>query len=134
MNKFIWPVRVYHEDTDSEGVVYHANYLKFMERARTELLRNSGIEQTLLKQEYNLIFVARKFTIEYLKPAFFNDLLNVVVDTTKLGKVSLIMEQQILRDSEILCIGSVKIGVIDAVTYRPKSLPTIILNQMRQGC
>ena len=134
MNKFIWPVRVYHEDTDSEGVVYHANYLKFMERARTELLRHLGIEQTLLKQDYNLMFVARKFTLEYIKPAFFNDLLDVVVETTKLGKVSLIMEHQILRESEIICIGSIKIGLINVNSYRPQVFPTEIIKQMRTEC
>ena len=115
-------------------MVYHANYLKFMERARTELLRFWNIEQTLLKQEYNLIFVARQFTIEYLKPAFFNDLLNVVVDTTKVGKVSLIMEHKILRDDDILCTGRIKVGVINATTYRPQPLPTPILHKMRNGC
>ncbi len=134
MNKFIWPVRVYHEDTDSEGVVYHANYLKFMERTRTELLRHLNIEQTLLKQEYNLIFVASKFTVKYVKPAFFNDLLDVVVEITKLGKVSLIMEHQILRNSEILCTGNIKIGVIDATNYHPQALPIKIIEKMRKSC
>ncbi len=134
MNKFILPVRVYHEDTDDGGVVYYANYLKFMERARTELLRYLGIEQTILKQEYNLIFVARKFTIEYIKPAFFNDLLDVTVKTIKLGKVSLIMEHQILCKSIILCTGSIKIGVINATNYRPQILPIKIIEEMRKSC
>ncbi|MFK5969884.1 MAG: tol-pal system-associated acyl-CoA thioesterase [Candidatus Marithrix sp.] len=134
MNKFIWPVRVYHEDTDGGGVVYHANYLKFMERTRTELLRHLNIEQTLLKQEYNLIFVVSKFTVEYVKPAFFNDLLDIVVEITKLGKVSLIMEHQILRKSEILCTGNIKIGVINAINYQPQILPKKIIEQMRKVC
>ncbi|MDM8566137.1 tol-pal system-associated acyl-CoA thioesterase [Candidatus Halobeggiatoa sp. HSG11] len=134
MNKFVWPVRVYHEDTDGGGVVYYANYLKFMERARTELLRFYGIEQTLLKQEYNIIFVVRQLTVEYLKPAFFNDLLNVVADTTKQGKVSLTMEHQILRDDEILCSGDVKIASINSITYRPQPLPATVINQMRTKC
>ncbi|HHB92888.1 MAG TPA: tol-pal system-associated acyl-CoA thioesterase [Thioploca sp.] len=134
MNKFIWPVRVYHEDTDGTGVVYHTNYLKFMERARTELLRYLGIEQTLLKQEYNLIFVARKFTVEYIKPAFFNDLLDVTVKITKLGKVSLIMEHQVLRNSEILCAGNIKIGVINFTNHQPQILPIKTIEQMRKVC
>jgi len=70
MNNFVWPIRVYYEDTDMGGRVYYANYLKFMERARTESLRDKGIEQIELKQQHNLIFVIRQVTIDYLKPAF----------------------------------------------------------------
>ena len=72
---FSWPVRVYYEDTDSGGVVYYANYLKFMERARTEWLRAHGFEQTRLADEHRVIFVVREVQIKYLKPALFNDLL-----------------------------------------------------------
>ncbi|MBE9562407.1 MAG: tol-pal system-associated acyl-CoA thioesterase [Proteobacteria bacterium] len=134
MKNFIWPIRVYHEDTDSGGVVYYANYLKFMERARTELLRSHGIEQTTLKQEYNTILVVSKLSIDYLKPAVFNDLLDVVINMTKLGKVSFAMEQKVLRNDEILCTSIVKIGAINSVTYRPQPLPATIINQMRPEC
>ncbi len=130
MNNFIWPIRVYYEDTDMGGRVYYANYLKFMERARTELLRDKGIEQTQLKQQHNLIFVIRQVTIDYLKPAFFNDLLNVTVNMTKLGKASMTMVQQVLRESDILCQGTVKIAAIDVVSQRPKAIPLDIVKML----
>jgi acyl-CoA thioester hydrolase len=112
------------------GRVYYANYLKFMERARTELLRDKGIEQTELKQQHNLIFVIRQVTIDYLKPAFFNDLLNVTVNMTKFGKASMTMVQQVLRESDILCQGTVKIAAIDVVSQRPKAIPLDIVKML----
>ncbi|MCK5522083.1 MAG: tol-pal system-associated acyl-CoA thioesterase [Thiomargarita sp.] len=130
MNNFIWPIRVYYEDTNMVGRVYYANYLKFMERACTELLRDKGIEQTELKQQHNLIFVIRQVTIDYLKPAFFNDLLNVTVNMTKLGKASMTMVQQVLRESDILCQGTVKIAAIDVVSQRPKAIPLDIVKML----
>src|SRR4030065_1328558 len=83
---FAWPVRVYYEDTDSGGVVYYANYLKFMERARTEWLRNQGFEQTELLRDHLVIFVVRAVQIEYLRPAMFNDLLTVTVRFHQAGR------------------------------------------------
>jgi acyl-CoA thioester hydrolase len=77
---FIWPVRVYYEDSDAGGIVYYANYLKYMERARTEWLRSLGFEQIKLSRDHNLIFVVRALAIEFLRPALFNDLLEAGVE------------------------------------------------------
>ncbi len=128
MKQFIWPVRVYHEDTDGGGVVYYANYLKFMERARTEWLRDLGIEQTQIKQQYNMIFVVRKLTIDYLKPALFNDLLQVTSHLIHIGKVSITMNQQISRDEgTLLCKAEVKIASINTTNQRPLRFPAAIM-------
>ena len=96
MNDFIWPLRVYYEDSDAGGVVYYANYLKFMERARTEWLREKGFNQIALKQQHNSIIVVRKISIDYLKPAFFDDLLTITVHISKIGKASIIKLWQIV--------------------------------------
>lgn len=128
-HKFIWPVRIYYEDTDVGGVVYYANYLKFMERARTEWLRQLGIDQTQLKQQENLIFVVRQLTINYLKPALFDDLLHVTISLTQLGKVSLTITQKILRQSVPLCTATCKIACVDALTLRPQPFPPDILKE-----
>jgi len=131
MTDFVWPIRVYHEDTDASGIVYHTNYLKFMERARTEALRDKGIEQPQLKQLHNLVFVIRRLSVDYLKPAYFNDLLNITVRMTKLGKASFVMAQQILRESEILCQGTIKIGAINVVSQRPQPMPLDIIQRLK---
>jgi acyl-CoA thioester hydrolase len=122
-NEFMCPVRVYYEDSDAGGFVYHTNYLKFMERARTEWFRHLGFEQTQLREQYHLIFVVRKLSIDYLKPAFFNDLLNVTSDLTQLGKVSMTFSQQVLRDAEVLCEATVKIATFDIIKQRPQPFP-----------
>ncbi len=83
--EFSWPIRVYYEDTDSGGVVYYANYLKFMERARTELLRSIGYEQDQLQRELGIIFAVRNANIHYKKPARFNDELKVITSISSLG-------------------------------------------------
>jgi len=98
-NKFVWSIRVYYEDTDCGGVVYHSNYLKFMEQARTEWLRHLGLEQDVLRDEYGIIFAVRSLSIDYLKPAAFNQLLSVETEIEKAGKVSLFFKQKIFSDS-----------------------------------
>ena len=128
MDKFIWPIRVYYEDSDAGGVVYHSNYLNFMERARTEWLRNKGFNQIALKQQYNFIFAVRKISVDYLKPAFFDDLLTITVQIIKIGKASIIMAQQVQREAEIICTADVKLASINAVTLRPQTFPSDILN------
>ena len=93
MTQFDWPVRVYYEDTDGGGVVYHANYLKFMERARTEWLRSLGFEQTELKSQMRIMFVVRALTLQYLRPANFDDALMVATRLTRTGRSLLQFEQ-----------------------------------------
>lgn len=128
-SEFSWPVRVYYEDTDSGGVVYYANYLKFMERARTEFLRELGFEQDQLKQEQGIIFAVHSLSVKYKKPAVFNDELIVISNITALGKASLTFRQSVYRRSDHteLCSADVKIACLDAETFSPLAMPQQIL-------
>ncbi len=121
------PVRVYYEDTDAGGIVYYANYLKFMERARTEWLRELGFEQDQLRAEYNLIFVVRSVEIEYFLPALFNDQLSVTVEITDYGKTHIRCLQHIYKtvNNKEQRITQANIGLvsIDAGSFRPRRLP-----------
>ncbi|MGJ0491924.1 MULTISPECIES: tol-pal system-associated acyl-CoA thioesterase [Methylobacter] len=133
MKKFIWPVRVYYEDTDAGGVVYYANYLKFFERARTEMLRAMGYEQDQLMAE-GIIFVVRSIQVDYLIPARFNEQLQVSADLSLIKKASFDFEQQITRGDEVLCRGMVRIACLDAQTMRPKAIPENIQEQLKNEC
>src|SRR3990170_7209247 len=105
---FSIPIRVYYEDTDAGNVVYYANYLKFMERARTEWLRDLGFEQDELLRRDGVVFAVRSARLEFLKPARFNDLLQATVQVTRRGKASITFAQEIRRDELALCEGEVK--------------------------
>jgi acyl-CoA thioester hydrolase len=120
---FQWNTRVYFEDTDSGGVVYHANYLKFMERARTEWLRSLGLNQAKLKQEEKVMFVVRKINIQYKIPARFNDELVVHTDRTKTTDYSIILKQNIFRDTELITQGQVEIVCINSNLFKPMRIP-----------
>ncbi|MDO9423233.1 MAG: tol-pal system-associated acyl-CoA thioesterase [Methylobacter sp.] len=131
MKDFIWPVRVYYEDTDAGGVVFYANYLKFFERARTEMLRAMGYEQDELIANEGIIFVVRSVQVDYLSPARFNEQLQVSAKVSLAKKVSLTFEQVITRGDDILCKGSVKIACLDAQTLRPKAIPETLFRALR---
>jgi len=128
LTEFIWPVRVYYEDTDRGGVVYHSNYLNFMERARTEWLRSLHLEQDDIINDHGIVFVVRSLSIDYLKPALFNDALVVKTTIQKLAKVSIVFKQFIVRESDeqILTQGTVKIASFSPVKNRPEPLPEAI--------
>jgi acyl-CoA thioester hydrolase len=121
MTHFTWPVRVYYEDTDAGGVVYYANYLKFMERARTEWLRALGVEQDRLRQEEGLLLMVHSLSVRYKKPAKFNEALLVSVHVQYLGKAKITFMQQILRQDEVLCESEVTIACVDEATGRPSA-------------
>ena len=130
---FKWPVRVYYEDTDSGGVVYYANYLKFMERARTEYLRSLGFEQDRLQQEAGLLFAVRSVNIEYLRPARFNMQLEVSAQVVSAGRASLEFEQKVWevgRPEPLLCTAQVRIACLDAAGFRPRAIPDIIAKEI----
>ncbi|MCU7799037.1 MAG: tol-pal system-associated acyl-CoA thioesterase [gamma proteobacterium symbiont of Lucinoma myriamae] len=135
LNEFIWPVRVYYEDTDSGGVVYHSNYLNFMERARTEWLRSMHLEQDDIVNEYGILFVVHSLSINYLKPALFNEALLVKTTIQKLTKASIAFEQLIVRkndetdEEQILTKGVVKIVSLGVEQKRPVPLPEPIYTQ-----
>ncbi len=127
---FRWPVRVYYEDTDLGGVVYYANYLKFMERARTELLRELGVEQDELLASRNLLFVIIEANVRYLLPARFNDLLSVTVELYERRGSSLRFRQRVYRDDshdELLCAGDIRAACLDAGSFKPRRIPKELL-------
>jgi acyl-CoA thioester hydrolase len=127
---FEWNARVYFEDTDSGGVVYHANYLKFMERARTEWLRSLGLNQIKLKQEDKVMFVVRKIDIQYKIPARFNDELLIQTDCVKTTDYSIILKQNILRSKQIITEGKVEIVCINSDLFRPVRIPKMVKQLM----
>lgn len=130
MKDFNWPVRVYYEDTDAGGVVFYANYLKFFERARTEMLRSYGFEQDQLMARDKVIFVVRSVSIDYLKPARFNEQILVSAKIIENKKTSLTFEQSITRQQDVLCNGKVRIACLDAQSMKPTLIPIAILEQL----
>jgi acyl-CoA thioester hydrolase len=132
LSTFTWPVRVYYEDTDAGGVVFYANYLKFMERARTEWLRAIGHEQDVLRERCGILFAVRRVTIDYLAPARFNDCLSVTSRLVRAGGASLEFEQQVIRDGDGAgcCRAAVKIACLHADTLRPARLPSDLLSEL----
>lgn len=108
-----FPIRVYYEDTDAGGIVYHANYLNFAERARTEALREAGIDQSALWKTHGIGFVVRKATVDYSRPARLDDMLAVETHLEKWGRASLTLVQTIRRGSETLANVHIKLAVID---------------------
>ncbi len=126
MKSFNWPVRVYYEDTDAGGVVYYANYLKFFERARTEMLRAIGFEQDELVATEGIIFAVRSVQVDYLNPARFNEQLYVSAKLLQVKKASFNFEQVITRSDVILCNSKVRIACLDGQSFRPKAIPETI--------
>ena len=120
---FELPVRIYYEDTDAGGVVYHASYLRFMERARTEWLREKGFELDNLKEEFGFLFAVRSASIEYLHPARLNDLLGIHVSISRIGKASLDIEHEVYRDQTLLCRANIKLAGLAAESFRPMAIP-----------
>ncbi|MDH3620852.1 MAG: tol-pal system-associated acyl-CoA thioesterase [Gammaproteobacteria bacterium] len=125
-------MRVYYEDTDAQGVVYYANYFRFMERARTEWLRSLGVDMVALMDEERRIFVVAEVQTRFAAPARLNDELIVTARLTNLTRVSFDIEQNIYRgniDGELLISGSVKAAYLDADTMRPKRLPPSLFEE-----
>jgi acyl-CoA thioester hydrolase len=129
---FRWPVRVYYEDTDAQGVVYYANYFRFLERARTEWLRSLGVDMVALMAEERRIFVVAEVQAKFLAPAGLNDQLIVTARLTKLTRASFELEQNIYRDNvdgEQLIVANVKAAYLDADTMRPKRIPSTLFGE-----
>ena len=133
MSTFSWQLRVYYEDTDSGGVVYYANYLRFMERARTEWMRSLGFEQDQLIREEGVLFAVRSAKVEFLRPARFNDLLSIDLAVVHRGRASLTFSQSIARSENkqlALCCGEIKIACLEAASFRPRRIPDFILREI----
>jgi len=149
---FCWPVRVYYEDTDHGGVVYNANYLKFLERSRTEFLRIQGITQQKLIDDLDLIFAVRRVELDFLRPAKFDDLLLVTTQMATNSRVKINFKQQIYttnnmsqsktmngffsspeelkNNSDLLCEAVVTIASLSAAKLKPKRMPETIIEEL----
>jgi acyl-CoA thioester hydrolase len=136
LSRFCWPVRVYYEDTDSGGVVYYANYLKFMERARTERLRAAGFEQDQLRQDQGILFTVHSVQVDFKRPAIFNDALEVSAEISEQRRASLTFVQEIRRAGEtgVLCSGHIRIACVDAQSFKAIAIPDFIRSELKRGC
>ena len=137
MKPFIWHARVYYEDTDAGGVVYYANYLKFMERARTEWLRSIGHEQDELTRNLNVLFAVRSVNIEYKQPAKFNDSLTVSVEPYALKPASISFKQAITKeniDANTLTSAQVNVVCLDAANFSPQPIPKSLFKEIKSAC
>ncbi len=120
---FTWPVRVYYEDTDLGGVVYYANYLRFLERARTEWLRALGFEQTALAALHQVVFVVRSISLDYLKPARFDDELEITVGLREIGASRIALSQSVRRGADDLVAAQVELACVNTATFKPVRIP-----------
>ena len=129
--EFSLPLRVYMEDTDAGGIVYYVNYLKFMERARTEYMRSVGYSKTVIFSE-QLMFVVQDVKVRYIQPARLDDHLQATVTIAEVRGASMIMQHGVLRNDEVLAEGTVRIACVDRDTLKPRRLPGTMLEKLRQ--
>ena len=128
---FCWPVRVYWEDTDAGGVVYHAQYLAFMERARSEWMRARSLGQELLRARDDLVFVVRAMSIDFRAPARLDDQLAVSVTLLECRGASLVLGQRILCGDVLLVEAQVRIAALVASSFRPRPMPADVLSDLK---
>ncbi len=133
---FTWNVRVYYEDTDTGGVVFYANYLKFFERARTEWLRAAGIWQQRLSEKYCAMFIVKSTSVDYHAPAKLDDELKLTVVVERLGRASVEFIQEAWRvdgaNETLLTTGRIRVGCVDTETFRPRPIPGEVLTQIKK--
>ncbi len=128
---FSFPVRIYWEDTDAGGVVYHAQYLAFMERARSEWMRAQGFGQELLRSRDDLVFVVRAMEIDFRAPARLDDQLEVSVALVECRGASFVVAQQVLRGDALLIDAKVKIAALAASSFRPRPIPESLMSELK---
>jgi acyl-CoA thioester hydrolase len=131
---FEWPVRVYYEDTDAQGVVFYANYFRFMERARTEWLRALGVDQERMLYEEKRMFVVTRTELEFIVPARFNDELVVTARLSGLSRATFDIEQNIYRDSldgTLCCRGGIRAALLNADTLKPQRVPASLFEEQQ---
>lgn len=121
------PVRVYYEDTDAAGIVYHANYLKYMERCRSEWLHHAGCDVERTRERFGIVFTVRRALLDYLAPARLWDELSVTLAVVKLGKVTLDLEQSVEREDRPLCKGSLRLASLEPGSLKPTVMPDSLL-------
>ena len=128
---FSLAVRVYFQDTDAGGVVYHASYLNFMERARTEWLRTQGYSNAGLMKEFGSVFVVRSLKLDYLKPALLDDLLEVTAQIKDVGRSRISLAQTVRRGEEVLTEAEVHLVCVSLQSFRPVSVPEVLREQWK---
>ena len=131
-NPFIWTIRVYYEDTDTCGIVYYANYLKFFERARTEWLRSMGFEQQKMADELGLRFVITRVECDFKQPAKLDDVIELDVHVARVGSASIVFEQTARLGTVSLASARVRVGCIESNTLTPAPLPPLLLAAVEQ--
>lgn len=129
---FIYNLRVYFEDTDAAGVVYYGNYLKFMERARSEWFLQQSIGMKSLMNEHQLVFVVSRTELNYLRSAKLEDQLEVSVELIELKRVSAVFKQVVKRGGEVICEGTTRVGCVNTSTMRPSAIPAAVYGQLQQ--
>jgi acyl-CoA thioester hydrolase len=127
---FRWPVRVYYEDTDAAGIVYYANYLRFLERARTEWLAAIGFALSTLETEHNAVFVVHRLEIDYCAPARLGDVLDVTVMPVERGRTRLVAAQDVVRGDTLVARSRVALAFLDRSDWRPLRMPAALLSRM----
>ena len=133
MNPFVWQARVYWEDTDAGGIVYYANYLRFLERARSEWLRARGVSQLALASDPGLVFSVIALEVRYRRPARLDDLLSISCEPDWQGGATIVFAQRIWRapvDEGLLVTASVRVACLDADTLKPRRLPPVIVREL----
>ena len=128
---FSWPTRVYWEDTDAGGVVYHAQYLAFLERARTEWMRAIGHGQESLRAGHGLVFAVRAMRIDFRQPARLDDALDVSVSLAQCRRASLVVDQAIRRAGELLLDAQVRVAALGAADFRPRAIPDALHAELK---
>jgi acyl-CoA thioester hydrolase len=128
---YAFPVRVYFENTDAGGVVYHAEYLKFLERARTEWLRHLGFDHQALARNHRVVFVVTQMAIDFMKAARLDDNLNVSVQLESLGKVRSVFVQEIRREEELLVRAKVTVACVTGEHFKPAEIPGALRQKMQ---
>jgi acyl-CoA thioester hydrolase len=131
LSPFTWPIRVYWEDTDAGGVVYHASYLRFLERARSEWMRSLGHAQQELREREDVVFVVRSMRLEFLRAARLDDELDVDVVPVAMRPASLLLGQTIRRGSETLLTAEVKVACVTASDFRPRAVPASVAADLK---
>ncbi|MDV3467839.1 tol-pal system-associated acyl-CoA thioesterase [Stenotrophomonas sp. C3(2023)] len=125
--RFSWPTRIYWEDTDAGGVVYHARYVAFMERARTEWMRALGFGQERMQREHGMVFAVRAMQMDFIRPARLDDALEVTATLVQCKRASMVFEQQVLRGDQVLLTAQVRIAALDAGSFRPRGMDDALL-------
>ncbi len=129
---FSLPVRVYFQDTDAGGVVYHASYVNFMERARTEWLREHGYSNAGLMKEFGMVFVVRSMKLDYLKPALLDDMLEITAKIKDLGRSRLTLLQTVSRGAELLTEAEVHLVCVSLASFKPVAVPEVLRVELKK--